>query len=139
MANMFGAKANRVWWRDSTFTKMPRGTMPWSGPSRSAKSLHHQWSRTRTQPLSPSLRNKLLHVFAQQISFEVNGISNFSLSQCRDFVSVRYDPDAKALLVDARDRQADAIHRNRTLGDDITHHFGRRGDVEHVVLSRAFP
>ena len=49
------------------------------------------------------------------------------------------NPDAETFFLHARHREADAVHRHRAFEDNVTHHFRRRGDVEHVVLPHAFP
>src|SRR5579862_6709214 len=134
MASAFGAKANRTLWKVFTSIRTHRGINRRSRPTLFVKLPRLQWSPTRMPPLSPFLRNKFLDVFAQQIRFEINGVSDLPFPQRGDFVSVRNDPDAKALLVDAGDRQADAIHGNRTFEDHVAHDLGWRCNVEHVVL-----
>src|SRR5581483_9901444 len=52
---------------------------------------------------------------------------------------MRDDPDAKTVFADAGDREAHAVDGDGTLVDDVTHDFRRRGNVEHVVLTGAFP
>jgi len=92
----------------------------------------------RRLSLSPG-SNKFLDVFAEQIGFEIHGVAHFALPQGGDFVGVGDDPDAEILFFDARHSEADAIDGDGTLRDDITHHFRRRSDVEHVILPGTFP
>src|SRR6516164_7156521 len=106
MATIFGARANRTLREVFTFIKMGWVASRESRPTMFGKSLRHQWSRTRPPPSNPFLRNKLLDVFAQQIRFEVDGISDLPFPQRSDFVGVRNNPDAKAFLLHARHRQA---------------------------------
>src|SRR5438105_11201287 len=89
--------------------------------------------------LASSGAEKFLDVLSQQISFEVDCISHFSLAQRGDLISMWNDPNPEIFSADARHGKADAIHRDRAFEDDITHHVWRGGNVEHMVISYSFP
>src|SRR5436190_2530598 len=108
-------------------------------PAVFAKLRRPRWSPT-TKSSSGSLRtDKLLHVFAEQVCLEVHGISNRALAQRGVFIRVRNDPDAKTFFAHTGDGEADSVHGDGSFEDNVTHHFRRRGDVEHVILAGAFP
>ena len=74
--------------------------------------------------------NKSFDVFADQVRFQVDGIAHFAFLQRCHLARVRNDPNFKAFPPHRRHRQADAVHRDRSLENDIAH------NVRGALISR---
>jgi len=55
------------------------------------------------------------HVFPYHVAFEVDAIANLRATQIRVLHRVRHDLHVEAIGAELGDRQADAVHRNRSL------------------------
>src|SRR5262252_1066582 len=89
--------ASRCWKTGRITTMILLGGRPLCRPVACARSRPPRRSRNRSPRLLRRPRSdEFLDVFAKQIRFEIHGIADFALAQCRDRVSVRDNPDAEA-------------------------------------------
>jgi hypothetical protein len=89
--------------------------------------------------LFPAGGKKFLDVFAKQVGFQVHGVAHLALAQSGDFKRVRDDPNAETFFTHGCDGQTHAIHRDRTLVNDVTQHLRRSGDFEDMIRTGFFP
>ena len=90
-------------------------------------------------PVASTSLKQLLNIFPKQVRFQIHRVTNFSFTQDRDRQCVRNNPNAETFFINAGDRKADAVNRNRTFQNHITQHARRRGDFEDVIRARIFP
>src|SRR5438309_937928 len=111
-------------------------------------SAHFAWSRSKQNRLGKRKRNlsaistgskEFPHVFSKKIRLQIHIISNPSFPKGSDPVRMGNDQYPKALFLQSRHRQADAVHRDRSLQHHVTHNCRRRLNVECAVVSRSFP
>lgn len=77
-------------------------------------------------------------MFREEVELEVDSGSRDDRFQARDLVGVGNDPEDKAVLVQLRHRQADAIDADGSLVNHEVGELRRKGDGETVILSDFF-
>ena len=66
---------------------------------------------------------QMLHVFSDHIVFQIHDIACLLRKQRRLLTGVRNDRYLKPVSADRRDRQANAVNRDRTFLDDVFHNL----------------
>src|SRR5215216_7312544 len=77
---------------------------------------------------------KLFHVFGQDVRLQVYGIAHPAHAQVGVLLGEGDHGDDEAALVAGDDGEADAVHGDETLLDDVAHHVGRRLDADQQRL-----
>lgn len=112
------------------------------GAGRSSSSRAGEAERIRRslgKPISTVGVEHFFDVFSDEVGFQVDEVAGFSVAEGGDFVSMGNDPDAEAFFKDAGHGEADSIDGDRAFVDDIPHDVGGGIDIEHIILTLAFP
>src|SRR5262245_22593489 len=74
------------------------------------------------------------HVLADQVALEVDALAGQNASKIRMLQRERDDLHVKVIVLQGRHREADAIHGDRTLVDDIGREIGRKPERQPLKL-----
>src|SRR5215208_2938688 len=82
----------------------------------------HQFITHHSSLITPY---KLFHVFRQDVRLQVYGIAHPAHAQVGVLLGEGDHGDDEAALVAGDDGEADAVHGDKALLDDVAHHVGR--------------